>query len=209
MSKKKLTCKDYWGDTIKIGTLVKSVSDPLIMGEVVEINNVNNKNLLVIESLDGGYKKNVDPKNCYIYLATRKKVRKHAKKWVEEDMKNKKHTYIQYKALGEVQIAEGMVLIPALGEVQIVEGRVFIPALSSNGYEFKYYYVAKDEKTEKYYLQCFLEPGSMDISVLEIKENIEEVSECYDVAAYANGIPLFKEDFEFDTLEDIIKCYKG
>ena len=51
-------------------------------------------------------------------------------------MKNKKHTYIQYKALGEVQIAKGMVLIPAF----------------SDGGDLKYYYVAKDEKTGGYYI---------------------------------------------------------
>ncbi|MCI8361924.1 MAG: hypothetical protein HFJ41_02015 [Clostridia bacterium] len=190
MSEKQLTCKDYWGDTIKVGRLVESVSDPLIRGKVVAINKVNNKNLIVIANLDG-YKENIDPKDCYIYLATREKVRQHAKKWVEKDMKNKKHTYIQYKALGEVQIAEGMVLIPAFESINI------------------YYYVEKDEKTKKYYLQCFFDARSMDISVLEITESIEKVSECFEVAVYANGIPLFKEDFEFDTLEDLIRCYKG
>lgn len=178
MGEKQLTCKDYYGDTIEVGTLVALVSDPTTMATVVAINKVNNKNLVVLENQDI-YKENVDPKDYYIYLATRKKIREHTKKWVEEDMKNKKHTYIQYKALGEVQIAKGMVLIPAF----------------SDGGDLKYYYVAKDEKTGGYYLQCFLDVENIDTNVLEITESIEKATECFEVAVRANGIPIFKEDY--------------
>lgn len=178
MRKEVLTCNDYYGDTIEIGTLVALVSEPSTKGTVVAINQVNNKNLLVLQN-QHGYKADVDPKDYYIYLATRKKVRAHAKKWVEKDINNKKHTYLQYKALGGVPIAEGMVLIPAF----------------SNIGDLKYYYVTKDEKTEKYYLQCFFDVADIEANVSEITQNIEKVSEYFEIAVRANGIPLFREDY--------------
>lgn len=191
MSKKVLTCKDYYGDSIEIGDLVALVSEPTKGGKVIAINQVNDKNLLVIENRYG-YTNNADPKDYYIdNLVTKETIIRHAKKWVEEDMKNKKHIYIPYKDAGGIPIAEGMVLTPGF-----------------YGMRELWYYVAKNKETEEYYLQCFLDLEDMDTKVLEITEKIEKASE-YLVAIRANGIPMFnKEDYGFNTLEDLKKILK-
>lgn len=64
------------------------------------------------------------------------------KQWVEKDMKTGKHVYTEYKDVDGILLAEGMVLSCAW---------------MSGKDKYRKYYVKKDIKKNKYYLQSFFE----------------------------------------------------
>lgn len=180
MCEKDLTCKDYYGDTITKGEVVALISNPKSLWEVLEINQVCDKRLLVLESSRGyDIKNNVDPKDYFIYSATRETCKMHAMQWVLEDMKTGKHVYTPYKDISGIPIAEGMILVSAFDDES-----------------HRKYYVTKNEETKEYYLQCFFDVNIFDDSVFELTEDIAKASEYLDIAVRANGIPMFKEDYD-------------
>jgi len=68
--------------------------------------------------------------------------RKSIKRWVEKDMATGKHVYTEYKDVDGILLAEGMVLSCAW---------------MSGEDKWRKYYVKKDVKKNKYYLQSFFE----------------------------------------------------
>lgn len=187
MSKKRVTCKDYYGSRIRQGDTVALFSDKAAeMLEVKSITQIADKNVLVLEKWDKTLKENVDAKDCYLYDSSRNASKRRVKKWVGRDMQIRPHIYTKYKDVGGIPLAERMVLQPTFEDCRVK------------------YYVAKDKETEQYYLQCFADFRQLECQkdvITSMKESIEKAKESFDVQAYLNGVPLFLEDYGLTTDE--------
>lgn len=117
---------------------------------------------------------------------------KKLKNWVDNDMKEGSHVYTEFKDIDGIPLAERMVLTSAW----------------YSG-EKRYYYVKKDIKKNKYYLQSFGE-NFMFLGEYFNKEydkvksrgvGIERAKEDYQVLTDEKCVPSFLEDFGYENGE--------
>ena len=109
---------------------------------------------------------------------------KDIKRWVEKDMNEGKHVYTDYKDVDGIPLAEGMVLVCA-----------WMSGKDKN----RKYYVKKDVKKNKYYLQSFLE---------QVTHFGEYLNKEYDkVKSCGKPIEFAASDLEIELNKDYSPCF--
>jgi len=103
--------------------------------------------------------------------------------WVEEDKLNGKHVYTEFKDIDGIPLAEGMVLVSAWNSED----------------KRRKYYVKKDVKKDKYYLQSFFE---------QVTHYGEYLDKEYDkVKSRGKGMEFAASDLEVEEKSDYVPCF--
>lgn len=110
-------------------------------------------------------------------------ITKRLKNWIESDKKEGNHTYTKFTDVDGIQLAEGMVLVHAWNSED----------------KRRKYYVKKDVKKNKYYLQSFFE---------QITHYGEYLNKEYDkVKSHGKGMGFASTNLEVELKCDYTPCF--